>query len=149
MEAFVDVAGFGASIIVFGLSTSFTISLVALFMTGVFDCVSVVVRHTLVQMLTPDRMRGRVSAISGMFISVSNELGGFESGTLARLTTPVISVVAGGIGTLVVTLIAALAVPQLRKYGRLDGGDEPDHKPEPSADGLKDAGVIDREDAET
>jgi MFS family permease len=115
------VAGFGVAIIVFGLSTSFYLSMFALFMTGVFDCVSVVVRHTLVQMLTPDRMRGRVSAISGMFISASNELGGFESGTVAKLFSPVISVVSGGIGTIVVVATAAAIVPELRSYGRLDG----------------------------
>lgn len=117
------VAGFGVAIIVFGLSTSFVVSFAALLMTGAFDCISVVVRHTLVQVLTPDRMRGRVSAISGMFISASNELGEFESGTLARLTSPVVAVVAGGIGTLAVVLTAALAVPELRRYGRLDGKD--------------------------
>ena len=128
------VAGFGVSIIVFGLSRSFALSLAALFMAGAFDCISVVVRHTLVQMLTPDRMRGRVSAISGMFISASNELGGFESGTLARLTSPVISVVAGGIGTLAVVATAAMAVPQLRNYGRLDGRDEKLPEPEPTAE---------------
>jgi MFS family permease len=119
----VAVAGFGGAIIVFGLSTSFALSFAALLMTGAFDCISVVVRHTLVQVLTPDRMRGRVSAISGMFISASNELGEFESGTLARFTSPVVAVVAGGIGTLVVVLTTALAVPELRKYGRLDGKD--------------------------
>jgi sugar phosphate permease len=119
------VAGFGVAIIVFGLSTSFWISLAALFLTGALDCISVVVRHTLVQLLTPDRMRGRVSAISGMFISASNELGGFESGLVAHLTTPVISVVSGGVGTLMVVAAAAMSVPQLRKYGRLDGQDEP------------------------
>jgi MFS family permease len=119
------VAGFGVAIIVFGFSTSFWISLAALFLTGAFDCISVVVRHTLVQLLTPDRMRGRVSAISGMFISASNELGGFESGLVAHLTTPVISVVSGGVGTLIVVAAAAMSVPQLRKYGRLDGQDEP------------------------
>ena len=118
------VAGFGVSIIVFGLSRSFPLSLAALFCTGAFDCISVVVRHTLVQMNTPDRMRGRVSAISGMFISASNELGEFESGLLAAITSPVISVVAGGIGTLVVVVTAALSVPQLRRYGRLDGKDQ-------------------------
>ena len=117
------VAGFGTAIIVFGLSRSFALSIVALFMAGVFDCVSVVVRHTLVQTLTPDRMRGRVSAISGMFISASNELGEFESGSLAAATSPIISVVAGGVGTLLVVGSAALAVPQLRKFGRLDGTD--------------------------
>jgi MFS family permease len=127
------VAGFGLSIIVFGLSTSFVISLVALFMTGVFDCISVVVRHTLVQMLTPDRMRGRVSAISGMFIVASNELGGFESGTVAKLFSPVISVVSGGIGTLIVVTIAAITVPELRNYGRLDTRDAPEGSEEESA----------------
>ena len=118
------VAGFGVAIIVFGLSRSFPLSLTALFCTGAFDCISVVVRHTLVQMNTPDRMRGRVSAISGMFISASNELGEFESGLLASVTSPVISVVAGGIGTIVVVATAAAAIPQLRRYGRLDGRDQ-------------------------
>ncbi len=119
------VAGFGVSIIVFGLSSWFVVSLLALVATGAFDCVSVVVRHTLVQMLTPDRMRGRVSAISGMFISASNELGEFESGTLARFTSPVFAVVSGGLGTLAVVITAALTIPQLRAYGRLDGKDRP------------------------
>ncbi len=120
-----SVAGFGAATIVFGFSTSFTISFVALLLIGAFDCVSVVVRHTLVQMLTPDRMRGRVSSISGMFISASNELGEFESGVVARLTTPVFAVVSGGVGTLLVVCATALSVPQLRAYGRLDGHDLP------------------------
>jgi MFS family permease len=115
------VAAFGVSIIVFGLSRAFWLSFAALVCTGAFDCVSVVIRHTLVQMLTPDRMRGRVSAISGMFISASNELGEFESGTLARLTSPVFSVVFGGLGTLTVVFLTAAANPELRRYGRLDG----------------------------
>jgi MFS family permease len=118
------VAGFGVATIIFGFSTSFWISLVALLLTGAFDAISVVIRHTLVQMLTPDPMRGRVSAISGMFISASNELGGFESGLVAHLTSPVVSVVSGGIGTLLVVATAALSVPQLRRYGRLDGTDQ-------------------------
>ena len=84
------------AIIVFGLSRSFALSFAALFMTGALDCISVVIRHTLVQMLTPDRMRGRVSAISGMFIGASNELGEFESGTLARLTSPIFAAMIGG-----------------------------------------------------
>jgi hypothetical protein len=88
------------------------------------------VRHTLVQLNTPDHMRGRVSSISGMFISASNELGEFESGTVAALTTPVVSVVAGGLGTLVVVGATAWAVPQLRRYGRLDGRDEPAPEPQ-------------------
>ena len=96
------VAGFGVATIVFGISTSFYISLAALLIAGAFDAISVVVRQTLVQLLTPDPMRGRVSAISGMFIGGSNELGGFESGLVAEWTTPVISVISGGIGTLIV-----------------------------------------------
>jgi MFS family permease len=123
------VAAFGVSIIVFGLSRTFVLSFAALVCTGAFDCVSVVIRHTLVQMLTPDRMRGRVSAISGMFISASNELGEFESGTLARLTSPVFSVVFGGVGTLAVVLLTAVANPQLRRYGRLDGHGQRDLEP--------------------
>lgn len=116
-----SVAGFGAAIVVFGLSKWFVLSFVALLFTGAFDCISVVIRHTLVQTLTPDRMRGRVSAISGMFISASNELGEFESGTLARFTSPVFAVVSGGIGTIIVVITAAMTVPELRKYGPLDG----------------------------
>jgi len=127
------VAGFGASIILFGLSTSFALSLFALFLTGAFDCISVVIRHTLVQTLTPDRMRGRVSAISGMFISASNELGGFESGTLAKFTSPVFAVIFGGVGTLGVVAAAAAAIPQLRTFGRLDGKDLRDETTPPSS----------------
>ena len=125
------VAGFGFSTFVFGISRSFVLSFVALLAMGAFDCVSVIIRHTLVQMLTPDRMRGRVSAISGMFISASNELGQFESGTLARLTSAVFAVVFGGLGTIVVVVIAAASVPELRRYGRLDGHDDPDAEPPP------------------
>ncbi|REK11927.1 MAG: MFS transporter [Planctomycetota bacterium] len=130
-----SVAAYGVAIFVFGISRSFMLSFVALFCTGAFDCISVVIRHTLVQMLTPDRMRGRVSAISGMFVSTSNEMGEFESGTLARLTSPVFAVVFGGIGTLVVVLFVALRNPRLRRYGRLDGRDSPhdDAPPAPSA----------------
>ena len=115
------VAAFGLAIICFGLSRSFPLSIVALFLTGVADNVSVVVRHTLVQMLTPDEMRGRVSAVNGMFIGASNELGAFESGLVARFTSPTISVVGGGLGTLVVVAVVALGIPRLRRYGRLDG----------------------------
>jgi hypothetical protein len=90
---------------------------------GVMDNVSVIVRHTLVQVLTPDSMRGRVSAINGMFIAMSNELGDVEAGVVARIFTPVISVVSGGIGTIVVAIAAAMIWPQLRRYGRLGDGD--------------------------
>lgn len=113
------VAGFGVATIAFGLSTNFWLSLVMLLLTGLFDSVSVVIRHTLVQVLTPDEMRGRVSAINGLFIGTSNELGGFESGLVAGFFGPVVSVVAGGAGTLVVVAAVALAWPRLRRYGAL------------------------------
>lgn len=113
------VIGFGVATIIFGLSRSFLLSLVMLFLTGAFDNISVVVRHTLATLLTPDEMRGRVSAVNGMFISASNELGRFESGATAALFGPVISVVGGGVGTLIVVAAVALLSPQLRGYGRL------------------------------
>jgi MFS family permease len=115
------VAGFGLATIVFGLSRNYWLSLTMLLLMGALDNISVVVRHVLVQMLTPDEMRGRVSAVNGMFINASNELGRFESGALAALTTPVISVVAGGVGTLLVVLSIARLSPALRQYGALDG----------------------------
>ena len=91
-----------------------------LIVCGAVDNISVVVRHTLVQLLTPDEKRGRVSAVNSLFIGTSNELGGFESGIVAYLFTPVISVVSGGVGTLVVVVLVALIWPPIRKYGRLD-----------------------------
>jgi len=109
----VTVAGFGLSTIVFGLSTVMWLSFVALFFTGVFDNVSVVIRSTLEQSLTPDSMRGRVSAIHYVFIGMSNELGSFESGATAALVGPVLSVVGGGLGTLLVVALVGLSFPQL------------------------------------
>jgi MFS family permease len=108
------VAGFGLSTIVFGLSTSMWLSLGALFLSGVFDNVSVVIRATLEQSLTPDAMRGRVSAIHYVFVGMSNELGSFESGATAAMFGPIASVVGGGIGTLLVVAFVALYFPQLR-----------------------------------
>jgi hypothetical protein len=101
------------------------------------DMISVVIRHTLVQLLTPDDMRGRVSAVNGMFIGISNELGEFESGMVAhvfdrshdRSFGPTVSAVSGGIGTLVVVAVVAAIWPQLRNYGRLDGGAPAGKKP--------------------
>jgi MFS family permease len=113
------VAGFGATTVVFGLSRSFTLSLFMLALIGAFDNVSVIVRHTLVQVMTPDRMRGRVSAVNNIFVGASNELGGFESGLTSWLWGPVISVVGGGIGTILVVVAAALAWPSVRKLGSL------------------------------
>ena len=114
------VAGFGVVTIVFGLSENFWLSFAMLVLTGAFDNVSMVIRHTLVQLITPDAMRGRVSAVNGVFVSASNELGGAESGGVAELYGPVFSVVSGGIGTLVVVGLTALISPRLRKVGRLD-----------------------------
>lgn len=115
------VAGFGAATIVFGFSRSYILSLSMLFLTGAFDIVSVVIRHTLVQLLTPDDMRGRVSAVNSVFIGASNELGGFESGAVAAWLGPTASVVSGGVGTLVVVLVIGWLWPELRRYGRLAG----------------------------
>lgn len=126
------VIGFGAATIVFGLSRSFPLSLAALFAIGALDNISVVIRHTLVQLLTPDEMRGRVSAVNSMFIGASNELGGFESGLLAHLTSPTVSVVSGGIGTIFVVAGVALLWPELRRYGRL-GSPAGETEPAPSA----------------
>jgi MFS family permease len=114
------VAAFGAATIAFGFSHWFWLSLLMLFICGAVDNISVVVRHTLVQLLTPDEKRGRVSAVNSLFIGTSNELGGFESGLVAYLLGPVFSVVSGGIGTIVVVLAVAAIWPQIRKYGRLD-----------------------------
>ena len=113
------VAGFGLATIVFGLSRSFWLSLSMMFLIGALDNVSVVVRHTLVQMLTPDAMRGRVSAVNAVFITASNDLGGFESGLTARLFGPIISVVGGGVCTILVVLTSAHLFPQLRAVGSL------------------------------
>ena len=113
------VAGFGLATIIFGISRSFTLSLVMLFLTGAFDNISVVVRHTLVQVLTPDSMRGRVSAVNNVFIGASNELGGFESGLAADKLGLIRSVVAGGIGTILVVFAVAGIWPQVRRFGPL------------------------------
>jgi len=114
------VAGFGAATIVFGFSPWFWLSLAMMFLVGAFDNVSVVVRHTLVQMLTPDPMRGRVSAVNGIFIVASNDLGGLESGVTARLFGPVISVVGGGVGAILVVLATAWKWPQILTIGSLE-----------------------------
>ena len=116
----IAVTGFGLVTIGFGLSETFALSLTMLFFLGACDNISVVIRGVLVQMLTPDHMRGRVSAIDGLFIGTSNELGAFESGMVAGLFGPVISVVSGGVGTIVVVLAVAWIWPQLRRYGALD-----------------------------
>ncbi|KYC39003.1 MFS transporter [Scytonema hofmannii PCC 7110] len=114
-----SVVGFGAVMIVFGLSRSFWLSLLMLALSGAFDNISVVIRHTLVQLRTPDELRGRVSAVNSVFISTSNELGSFESGLAAALFGPTLAVVGGGIGTIIVVLIMTLLLPELRRLGAL------------------------------
>jgi len=114
------VAGFGLATIAFGFSRWFWFSFLMLFVCGAVDNISVVVRHTLVQLLTPDEKRGRVSAVNSLFIGTSNELGGFESGLVAYLLGPVFSVVSGGIGTILVVLAVATIWPEIRNYGWLD-----------------------------
>ncbi len=113
------VGGFGAATIVFGLSRNASLSFAMLAVTGALDNISVVVRGTLVQVLTPDPMRGRVSAVNTIFIASSNELGDFESGLTAKWFGPVISVVGGGIGTVLVVLLVGLAWPQVLRLGPL------------------------------
>ncbi len=115
------VAGFGVATIVFGLSQNFWLSLAMLALAGMLDMISVVVRHTLVMLRTPEAMRGRVSAVNAMFIGASNELGGFESGVAASLLGPVGAVVFGGIGTILVVIGVSRWSPELRRLGKLAG----------------------------
>ncbi len=124
------VTAFGLATTAFGFSRWFWFSFVMLFTCGAVDNISVVVRHTLVQLLTPDEKRGRVSAVNNLFIGTSNELGEFESGTVAHwfgpvignsvVTGTIISAVAGGVGTILVVMAVAVIWPEIRKYGRLD-----------------------------
>jgi MFS family permease len=109
------VAGFGVATILFALSSSFVLSLFLLFMTGVFDSVSVIVRSTLIHTYTPEYMKGRVSAVNNIFIGSSNEIGAFESGAMARLLGTIRSVVFGGIMTILVVAITAWRADKLRK----------------------------------
>jgi MFS family permease len=117
------VAVFGLATLVFGLSRNLALSVVALAVLGAADMISVYVRQTLVQIVTPDHMRGRVSSVSGLFIAGSNELGEFESGAVARFIGPVGAAVVGGIGTLGITGLWAYLFPALRRADRLDGRD--------------------------
>ena len=118
------VAAFGVATIVFGLSENMWLSVAALAFLGAADMISVYVRQTLVQIVTPDHMRGRVSSVSGLFISGSNELGEFESGVVSRLIGPVAAAVFGGVGTIIVTGAWAYMFPALRRADRLDGADQ-------------------------
>jgi len=113
------VAAFGVMTIVFGISHSLILSLAALFLTGAADMVSVIIRATLIQVATPDEMRGRVNAVDMLFIGVSNELGEFESGLTAQWLGTVPAVVLGGVGTLLVIATWAWLFPELRKADQL------------------------------
>src|SRR2546429_355661 len=114
------VSGFGIATILFGLSKVFWLSLGVLFLVGAFDSVSVIIRGSIVQLITPDEMRGRVSSVNNIFIGTSNEFGALESGLTAALFGPVVSIVAGGIGTIFVLLGVAWRWPETRKIGALD-----------------------------
>ncbi len=114
------VTGFGLATIGFGFSKAFWLSLGMLFLAGAFDSVSVIIRGSIVQLVTPDEMRGRVSAVNNIFIGTSNEFGALESGLTAALFGPVLSVVGGGLGTILVVLAVALFWPEARKIGALD-----------------------------
>jgi len=117
---FAAVAVYGAATIVFGLSTDFVLSMLALAVCGAADMISVVVRQTLVQIETPDSMRGRVSAVNSIFIGASNQLGEFESGATAEWWGPVASVLVGGAGVIVVAALWLRMFPDLRRRDRLE-----------------------------
>jgi len=119
---FTAVAIYGASILVFAFSTHFIVAMVALAVSGAADMVSIVVRQTLVQLETPDDMRGRVSAVNATFISASNQLGEFRAGTTATWLGPVGSVVLGGAGTLLVVVLWIKLFPQLARRDKLVPG---------------------------
>ena len=107
--------GFGVCIIVFGLSTWFWVSVLALFLSGVFDGISMIIRQTILQLRTPDHMRGRVASVNSMFVGSSNELGAFESGLTARLMGTVSAVVFGGTMTLITVVTTGIVSPAFRK----------------------------------
>jgi sugar phosphate permease len=110
------VAGFGICIIAFGLSNIYWISFVALLVAGMLDGISVVIRGTILQLTTPDEMRGRVSSVNSMFVNSSNELGQFESGFAARMLGTVPSVLFGGVMTILIVIITWIKAPGLRKF---------------------------------
>jgi MFS family permease len=146
-KMFACVALFGVATIVFGESRLMWLSLASLFVLGASDMVSVYVRSSLIQLHTPDEMRGRVSAVSGLFISASNELGEFRAGLVGSALGPVTAVVGGGVLAVLVTGICAWAFPSLRKADRFvapdpgfladsAGKDQPDVEAPPLAAGF-------------
>jgi MFS family permease len=112
----ISVACFGLATIVFGFSRSFPLSLAVYTLSGVADQVNVVLRHTIIQLSSPDHLRGRVSSISGLFVGTSNHIGMLESGLIAALTSATFSVVSGGIGCIIVVAVIAARMPELRRY---------------------------------
>lgn len=129
---FIFVALFGVFTILFGLSRNLWLSMAALFMVGACDMVSIIIRNMLVQMSTPDQMRGRVTAIELIFIGASNELGEFESGLTAHWFGAVPAVLAGGVGSLLVVALWAFAFPALREtdeFTRVSNQASPDWPP--------------------
>ncbi len=123
---------FGLATIVFGGSRWFWFSILMLFLCGFADNVSVIVRHTLVQLLTPDAMRGRVSSVNNLFIGTSNQLGWFESGLVSQYFGPVFSVVSGGVATILVVLAVAWIWPEIPRFGRLVPSEAPPAGPAPA-----------------
>ena len=117
----IAVAVFGVATIVFSLSTNIAVSVITLLVVGASDTVSVVVRSSLVQLLTPDEMRGRVNAVNSLFIGTSNQLGEFESGMLAGVIGPVVAGIVGGVGTIAVVLLWTRLFPDLLKVKTLQG----------------------------
>jgi hypothetical protein len=111
----IAVAGFGIAVIGFGLSTDFRVSVALLFIMGACDGISVVVRHAIVRLAAPDRMRGRIAAVRMVFLNSSNELGDFESGVAAHLVGPALAVAGGGAITLAVVVVTAVLAPKLRR----------------------------------
>ncbi|MBI2418709.1 MAG: MFS transporter, partial [Ignavibacteriales bacterium] len=111
----IGVGGFGIATIMFAFSQSFLIAAIALFLTGVFDNISVVIRSTVLQLFTPDEMRGRVSSVNSIFVGSSNELGSFESGVAAKLMGLIPSIVFGGAMTLGIVAAVSKFAPKLRR----------------------------------
>jgi len=134
VKMLVAVAVFGGATILFGLSRSMPLSLACLFLLGAADMLSVYVRQSLIQIYTPDAMRGRVGAVSTLFISASNELGEAESGFLAALVGPVVGVVGGGIGAIIVVGLWAWRFPELRLARSFDA---PNLDPQPQAESAR------------
>lgn len=116
-----SVAAYGLATVAFGLSRSFVLSLLAFLIVGMADQVSVIMRATTIQLLTPDELRGRVSAVNSIFISASNQLGAVESGFVAAITSATFAVVSGGIGCVAVVAFVAARVPALRNYQSVGG----------------------------